>query len=136
MSGAHHRAMMVILRHRSTHTQTNITAVEENSQTVEFWLFTSTTFICRIIPSLTVFTSLSPPSINPSLSPSLSPLPLLFFCVCVLRSGQAVWALIWKPSGFGQRLPSWLDFSLLLADCLIGGLVQLQNDSPAGWMTR
>lgn len=73
-------------------------------------------------------------SVASSLHPSSLPLSLFFFCVCVLHSGQAVWALIWKSSGFGSCLPSWLDLSFSYR--LTAWLVHLPSDSLIDWITR
>lgn len=69
------------------------------------------------------FWCLLPPSLHPSSLP-LSVF-IFFLCVCVLRSGQAVWTLIWNSSGFGQCLPSWL------LDWRTGSV----TDSPTDWIT-
>ena len=83
--------------------------------------------ISHALLSFTVFIFLSsPPSWHPPSSPSLSCSFLFFFflCVCVLCSGLAVWALIWKSSGF------WV------APALLAGLVsQLLADWFSYWAT-
>lgn len=79
--------------------------------------FTRTTFIW-INPSFTV-----------SLPPSLS---LYFHCVCVLHSGQAVWALIWKSSGYwvAPRPLGWTS----LSDT--GRQLEWRTDSWTDWLSN
>lgn len=71
--------------------------------------------------------SLSP--LTPPARPSLS---LLLLCVCVLLSGQAGWALIWKSSGFGVE-------PVLLAELssqpLSDSLTRTLSDYPTDWVT-
>lgn len=121
--------------HTDRLTQMNITTVGENAPTGVFWHLTCTAFIhCfhfSVLSSLLTSTLFSL-----SLSLSLLFFSFLFLCVCVLRSGLAVWALIWKSSGF------WVAPALLaglvsqrLADSFTGRLVQLLSDSPTDWIT-
>ncbi len=106
-----------------THTQMNITMVDENAPTVEFWHFTCTTFIWRIIPSFTTFILLLPP---PSLHPLSLSLSLFLFCLCVCS--------LLRPGCLGSHLEI---IRIWVAPALLAGLfLQLLADSLTGWLIQ